>query len=59
MQKNKNLVQNWKKEIHKFTNNFRGQELAELANGVKNYVENNLLRNLPNEKPVVFPIIDF
>jgi len=55
MQKNRNLVQSWKEKIHNFTNSFRGQELT---TEVKNYVENDLLRNLSKEKPVIFPIIE-
>ena len=58
MEKNKILVQNWKKSLHKLVNDEQKLSVNELKNKVKEKMENLFSQDLPTTKPLVISLVE-
>jgi len=58
MEKNKILVHNWKKSLHKLVNDEQKLSVNELKNKVKEKMENLFSQDLPTTKPLVISLVE-
>ncbi|CAJ0898638.1 6859_t:CDS:2 [Entrophospora sp. SA101] len=58
MEKNKILVHNWKKTLHKLVNDEKKLSLTELKKKIKEKMENLLSQDLPQNKPLIISIVE-
>src|SRR6185369_11329823 len=58
MEKNKILVHNWKKTLHKLVNDEKKLSLTELKKKIKEKMENLLSQDLPKNKPLIISIVE-
>ena len=58
MEKNKILVQNWKKSLYKLVNDEQKLSVNELKNKIKEKMENLFSQNLPKTKPLIISLVE-
>src|SRR5256714_7460290 len=58
MEKNKILVHNWKKSLHKLVNDEQKLSVNELKNKVKEKMENLFSQDLPTTKPLIISLVE-
>src|SRR5437763_16629085 len=58
MEKNKILVQNWKKSLHKLVNDEQKFSVNELKNKIKEKMENLFSQDLPKTKPLIISLVE-